>query len=1569
MSTRKLIRAIESLFQQIWRLARTITKGFINWLLRSLLILGRQPLPKAGFVLPTVTLLLLVLALTVGSLAFRTFTRTTETIGERQQRVIYNAATPAIDRAKAKIEFLFNPQNDPRFPGGIPAEQQLLGMMLNDGRTLPSGVTVSPYTLPGNVDPYKLPDETRLDINNDGRVDNAWSFPADLDGDGTNDARVAYSILFQTPATRQEVEDLRPGSITRRANSLQVRHGPLSNEARSAACAAAAGGGAAPPQGGWFVDDSNPSILRKNFQINAYVLPLNPDGTPNRNGTATTLEFEQDREVNRGNKWGAWFRNDLEIFPGPQFNWNGAMHTEGNLVVGGSNDRFTAYLISAPASCLYERTASEVTVTSTSNDRTNTVRFEGQIVNGTIRDNDFSGSSTFHLHDRPPILGPDNNVKLTAGTDSVTDGSGPASFALDPIRLHIEDISAARGVANPTTRRDNNVWNDTNRPFVEKRRIYNQTEPKPSVDDSFRADNRYGPKPTYGLIGLEENGGTPGINSFESPRITNIGETIRNDQRLIGDDPAAGAEAGNVGLDGYWERRARREGMRLLVGQRLDLGNTFGWQGAADSLYPPSATGTTCDANTAANRCHEARQRRTLRDNLAAVQAMAVYHFAGTGGRDFPSAFMATTAHPGTPQSISDSKNLVPTAFKNAAGVDTLIYSDFLKGKGTNGWEFFAPTGTALSSETAFSAAIGNAASPLRIALKNLATFAGDPRGGAPSFTPIQDNLGVHPAPNLNMWGDFSHLRRVLQLIDAGTTYAQLSPADKTYLHTAAATLGMLAYQVNLANGGIDLVASNSTSGANRNLVNLGQHIWQLMDGQVTAGNTEMLPKEKLSTYYYDATRANGNGPYNPNDYKDVTTEQIISRLVSDYGDDPALANLVFGLMQIQRDRAFGFRNAAPPPLPGLTLLPLRPGGFEFTLGRQVVTFNSANLTCDPNSFNDVAVQGGGGGLDQKKLGLAMVFCNPSSAIPKYPALYYLFPGFNHDHNGGQTDTNNDGAVNALDFDHRQPGDGVSSPTVTRVDGTPQAPEPYITDAYITRTDVNGTADEASPYKLLNTANIASLRLEPRTSTTGWVLPVSTTTTGRANLVTGPNGAVNGVAVPFLDKALFNGREMMSVRTLDVDLEMIRTASNSLTDEFWLPRSGIVYAFREDAVREDEIVRPANSPWSTCGNNSSITSANCRTNATGTTPQDPPLSSTNLISPKSVDYYPDPARRPHAFRLRNGIDLQRPGDRIGTGLSFITDNPVYIQGDFNLHQTGTPNGAASGTRLEEFTQLLPAGNYNPAQFYNNRTTLDGRFARPTTDRWRPAEILADAITILSNNFCDGSIEDSWLTAGSDATATISATTNTLYGCSGNANRTSYLNQNRPNTVVAAWQRENPADPTSPIKVTSDGNPVVADGTLTGTPYSGTYYAFSDLKPRIASTANTRVNAIVISGLVPSRANQSYGGLHNFPRFLEEWNNLYFSGSFIQLSFSNYATAPFDQDAWEPSSTSNAAELIPYYGPPNRFWGYDVGLQIAPAGPLARRFVNTQAIRSEFYDEPPSNDQYIKNLCNAVGGSC
>jgi hypothetical protein len=1681
MSTPKVIRAAQNLLRQSNRITHQLTKGLVSWLLRGLLVLGRQPrLSRAGFVLPTTVLLLLVVVLTVGAIGYRTFTRTQQAVTDRQQQVVYNAATPVIDRAKSKIEFLFDPKKDTR-GGGVPSQTQLLGMMLNNERDL-GGVTVPHFPDDKSIDPYSFDGETRIDVNGDGQVDNAWRYRVDLNGDGdlnspnNQDGWAVYSIIFTAPQDGTALRDARndPNNANvgwqKRAKALEVRNAPLSNAQQSnLICERDNGSSDATPLingEGWFPDQINTTKIRKNFQVSAYVVPDNP------NGTVATLEFQQDREATRGFKWAAWFRNDLEIFPGPAFNWNGAMHTEGSLFVGG--DQFRGFLVSSPQSCIKSRDASEITAKENEKDQpiAGTPEFKGRFVIGTIRDNNFNGKATFDLDAGEGKPAP---TAMDSKNDSVAPaGLKPLDFSLEPVTLQTKGQSEARNpIVKPAVYEDA-AWKNTQFNKDGSGRLYAIKEMvTPYLDDTFRADNRWGPKPTWGQKGLPI-----GITSEDNAGGTStakIGEPITGVLELTGSDPEPGKDSASVGLDGYWERRARIDGLRLIVGQRLELGDPAGWGGPGSALpnsikveNEPLRPWAGC-SSAGDIRCNEERQRRNLWDNLAAVQATAVYHNATDTTpetRDFPDACLVTTIHPGTPTTLDRSSTFENLAYGLPATAipgytdqpNPLVISDFFRGRGTNGWEYSTPTAAAFS----------NLNSPLMRSLRNLAFFAGDPNGGTPSFKPFQDRT-VHPYPSMAMWGDFSNLRQVFKLLDGGTSYDRLSPADKTTLHTAACTLGMLAYNLDyleklkvydptptsdptkidtalrplagytdteIAPTGITLnntvLADPRYSAGLRGRIRVIEHISR---GYINATNAVNIPIDQRppANFITSLRDINKNTGMDLTvwDPKKSNNPEAYVRLLERWRDDAgtsaaqkedlsriiALAQLIVTKEQVARDRTWGFKGTYSGTTYSeegfVSTWPLGDCGFKIDDAQK----SPGGWLLEPPSpaFN-ATVLATGTTETLASLPTALQQPDPLSRLcssrPRYPALYSLFPA----------------KINAITpaADIATAYAGGATGFTSHEDIADPLEEERARDAQDSlprfgRYIINENA--GATYEVVRPADVA---LRPLTLSQGvtlggtrnWLLPYeagtpsvgATPNSNRFNLIkvcagrcSEPNNVAttfqlpkNGtlVRVAFKDSAFYNGREMMPIRALNLDLDLMRRSAHK--DDLWLPKKGIIYAFREDAVSESHIVRPnGGNAWTACDTDAELRSTNCAIKTADVSAydsKDPPVNDENFITPKPVDYYPDPDRRPNGFRLLQGANLKRDGDE-GRGLSLISDNPVYVQGNFNLHQD------AGGQKLEEFTQLLAADYGN---FYD-RTELDLSFADRNKDQWRPSEIVADAVTLLSDNFCDGSIEDGLINIGGN---NLPRRLQGRYGC-GTGIRTSYHNQNRPKTKVdndatrrgVLWVRANLIDSypegvrtsalhqnldegESPILISRLGKPVQwNDLAGTSADYAGAYVETKDGgknskdgKGLITATSN-RMNLIMVSGLVPSREGQSYGGLHNFPRFLENWENqdMFISGAFLQLNFSTYATAPFDQEAWQPGAPDpktgdDANEWIRYYDPPNRRWGYDVGLQYAPAGPVAQRFQFAEDIRSEFYSEPPANDPYIRNLCLQVPGN-
>ena len=1761
------------LLRKIRRFPKTALKRFVSDLLRLTLLSNRpRRMAQAGFVLPTTVLLVLMVVLTATALTYRTLSRSQINIAEREQVRVANVAAPAIDRAKSKIEFIFT--QDPRYTSGLPTPDVLASLMLDE----PYPNTVD--RLVTDKDPFTLPDEKRIDINGDGKLDNAWVFT-----DSNTTEQVAYSILVESqgrdtstlPGGKNytSVRATSPINIDK-AKALVTRTGPVATTAPSSTCLNARA------ESGWeVVDRGSSASLQKNFQINVFV-----PNTNNVNRTVQAFEFQQARIAERGNKWAAWFRYDLEIYPGTSFAINGAMHTDSNLIVGAfeSNSKFESFKISSQNSCVYGKEASEITVGVGSAVNP----FQGQIVRGSVVESgsssgsgyeatgtDGDGKAIFHIwdgDDRKPIT----DRSLTGRNDSVTNTGNPADIAVNPLRLFTQDKLFPN---NPNSwSRNTSAWNSN--PISTGERILNRQVAKPFVDDLFRADNRWGPKPRYS-------------ETIASLDITNAA----NNGKKIGDPIAASLDMLDdpvQGLDGFWERQAVANGLRIIVGERLELGNPKQWNYDPTRPFDPSMPVNTTD-NLAANNpenitatsprdrlyppnaapsrtgleANQYRQKRSLRDNLAAVQGMVVYHYRDPNGGEFPAACVAFTAHPGTPQTIVDSRTYDRWFTTGVPGNTTQVVpkTDFIHGQGTNGWEFkyhadFDTPGKFASQVVADA--------PLGIALRNLAYFAGDPKGGAPSFPAVQDGR-VHPFPHQTMWGDFSALRRLVEggHLNTAAAFNALSPADKATVHSAACTLSLLAYNLeretsdyldlfnrdfsaltnvterfNTLIGAITrymrtgIMANQfkvGSKGLDTLLVErgLGRDKWwtdnqaKIRDFLIENAtnpdisslglNSSSLTVDSLDPYFAAATGiypgAAGEyfNSYNFEDWLAIAPYVTGGVSNSDLALLRNFADQVNQFNSIVRDRDLGFKpgltkkdvyfnaanreitwnpstgftqrvdvktgvrniNANPafgivdefrdldsnPTTPAVlvqTVVQTRKNGtdlpadsevveggvryFQFRIGSTnyklwidtvtqtipdptdatkniqiVVQYNikdagsngvpdasdttvsvvgsglAFKTNCDPNIFRSLG-PGGGGGDNNVAVG-GLIGCSARRTMPiRTPSLFYLFPLQNHNLTASD-----------LAADFQQP---AAEEYLVQM-GTYNSA--YSDDADLSTsgrfkvvqksgdTSSTSTAQEIIDASIFGVRHIAAV--PKKIDLTDWVLPVgavsttrlattnidanpfllnlpttSTTTTG----ITAFPAGTTAFPVSILDKGIFDGREQMAVRVADLDLQRLTSTNFSSTiTEKWIPDTecvpsatvdcnlsseGIVYAFREDAVREDEIVRPKHSSTTTsdnCLTIANITSGNCLMVTTPGSEKDPPLTNQG-ISLKPVDFVADPDRRPHGFRFRNGADMSN-GKTRKVGMTFVTDNSVYIEGDFNLHSTA----GTIATVIEEFTDKINDRDWTATtfidDFYDGRTVaeLDPNFAKRGTDTWRPVEILADAFTILSNDFLDGAAEDTFI----KGLPNNRAITNT-----------SYMNQTRPEAAQAVVREDGTtpaveASAASPVRIDRNGRAYV--GSTAVESVSNVTWTALDSSNRTKNlnlvTTPVQVNAVFISGLVPSRPRQGYGGLHNFPRTIQHWDSnankkaLIINGAFLQLNFSTAATGPYEHDAWEPGSTPDGDQDIGYYIAPTRRWGYDPGLLYYPPAAASRRFAVVGSPRSEYFRDLPADDPYITLL--------
>jgi hypothetical protein len=374
-------------------------------------------------------MVLLVVVLLTIAITLRSFDRAKTAQYRRVDQAVLQAATPALDRARAKLEDLLGGGNESRKTGqssrGIPTESSLYGALTAEiaGKRLftfpdEEPLTVA-YTRGGNG---QLCNETNL--NDCEQMETAWRFPVDTDNDTQYDSLTYYGIFFRTPAQGANNQESR-ARVPLDARTLPVDTGTLSN-----ACVAA-GGTSASLVGdtGWLKTTSG--LLKKSFFIYTVTVPITEDDfnggnlpkiddiLPNQYepfpGTPgfSALELQQDygREPIINNA--VIYEDDLDISPGPLFNLNGRIVTNSNLIISprNTNQGIKLHLVSSPASCFYTADNSKIQVA-------------GNVVVGTV-DNTTSRPVEVHLFDPALTAGSDlpggKKLTLTSANDSVSD--------------------------------------------------------------------------------------------------------------------------------------------------------------------------------------------------------------------------------------------------------------------------------------------------------------------------------------------------------------------------------------------------------------------------------------------------------------------------------------------------------------------------------------------------------------------------------------------------------------------------------------------------------------------------------------------------------------------------------------------------------------------------------------------------------------------------------------------------------------------------------------------------------------------------------------------------------------------------------------------------------------------------------------------------------------------------------------------------------------------------------------------------------------------------------------------
>ncbi|WP_375499782.1 hormogonium polysaccharide biosynthesis protein HpsA [uncultured Nostoc sp.] len=309
----------------------TIKKQIV-WLIKAIFTTNRRRgTANAGFVLPTVAMVSLVVVLLTIAILFRSFERSKNASNVRVNEAALNAATPAIDRSRAKLNKLFQ---DGRLPRATPTDDALYS------------------TLTTNIDEYTFGDETQLKLIKDSaELKTAWLYPVDTDNNGKFDSYTLYGIYFKNPP-------ISSGAYTRARNSLEARTPPMTAGGVSGDCGDTLGTSATlVGNTGWFNIGGK---LKKSFFAYTATVPIT--GTPadtnnyepyKGNKGFSALEYQQDRVQLPVVNNAVIYEDDINLTPGPAFKLNGRIFTNSNFLTGGGSG-ITLYQVSSKASCFYE---------------------------------------------------------------------------------------------------------------------------------------------------------------------------------------------------------------------------------------------------------------------------------------------------------------------------------------------------------------------------------------------------------------------------------------------------------------------------------------------------------------------------------------------------------------------------------------------------------------------------------------------------------------------------------------------------------------------------------------------------------------------------------------------------------------------------------------------------------------------------------------------------------------------------------------------------------------------------------------------------------------------------------------------------------------------------------------------------------------------------------------------------------------------------------------------------------------------------------------------------------------
>ncbi|QEI39812.1 hypothetical protein BMF77_00365 [Dolichospermum sp. UHCC 0315A] len=364
-------------------------KKQLIWLLRTVFSSQKQQQSaNAGFVLPTVVMVSVVVVLLTTAIMFRSFERAKNASNVRVNESVITAATPAIDRGKAKISKLLQ---DKTLSKTTPTDNDLYNALVN------------------NIDKYTFGDETKLTLSLQGQpsLQTAWRFPVDTDSNGRFDSYTLYGIYFKTPPVLN-------GQYSRARNALEARNVPVVKGTLNANCGST--NTSLVGNTGWVRQDNE---IKKAFFVYTAVARITDPPNINYevynrdipNSLAGAVEYQQDRVQTPTNNNAVVYDDDLEL--NSSTNLNGGVFTNSNLLAAGSVSNISnlrLYQVSSKASCFYKPKNAKIIV-------------GGNLALGRFTDASDTGGATVDLYQ-----GKTSNVTTGSLTKSVTNSPRDTAY-------------------------------------------------------------------------------------------------------------------------------------------------------------------------------------------------------------------------------------------------------------------------------------------------------------------------------------------------------------------------------------------------------------------------------------------------------------------------------------------------------------------------------------------------------------------------------------------------------------------------------------------------------------------------------------------------------------------------------------------------------------------------------------------------------------------------------------------------------------------------------------------------------------------------------------------------------------------------------------------------------------------------------------------------------------------------------------------------------------------------------------------------------------------------------------